>query len=36
MDRSRPLIEFYEKRPHQPGMTGRMDWLKERGTPFVD
>jgi uncharacterized Ntn-hydrolase superfamily protein len=36
MDRWRPLIEFYEKRPHQPGMIGWMDWLAERGTPFVD
>ncbi len=36
MDRWRPLIDFYKVRPFNPGMTGWMDWLAERGTPFVD
>ncbi|HYF58972.1 MAG TPA: DUF1028 domain-containing protein [Burkholderiaceae bacterium] len=36
MDRWRPLIEFYAQRPHRPDMIGWMDWLAERGTPFVD
>jgi uncharacterized Ntn-hydrolase superfamily protein len=36
MDRWRPLIEFYQQRPHRPDMIGWQDWLKERGTPFQD
>lgn len=36
MDRWRPLIEFYQERPHRPDMIGWMQWLEARGTPFVD
>ncbi len=36
LDHWRPMIPYYEVRPHNPGMIGWHDWLAEQGTPFKD
>ena len=36
LDRWRPLIEFYKRRPHDPTVPGWYDYLAQQGTPFRD
>lgn len=36
MDRWRPLIPYYKKRPQTPSLPGWSDWLEQNGQPFRD
>lgn len=36
LDRWKPMIGYYQERPHKPMMPGWADWLAEQGMPFKD